>query len=264
MLFFCGCKEISEVSNATISYSYNKDGFIFIPIEDGKYLFLDTGFTMSVLFRDRIKINSTFRRFALINWRRLALVRRVDTLQIGDLIINNHNFVFTRSKNTHHKNDSTIVGIIGMDILSKKYSYFDIKNQTITFSDEKKAQTRLPILVLTYQSPTRPVSSLRINGTMFENVLFDTGFNCFLALLENDKVKLNNQNNLQQALNTDFLGNQRVVCIGQFDFIQMNDINFQAQAISFGHRIRMLGMRFVMQFSSFSIDPFEKKIKFFE
>jgi len=261
-------------SDVIFHYSLCNNERIIIPFEDGKFFFLDTGFCESTLYRDRININSTFEGFSIVNWRRLSQTRRVDSLQIGDLTVKNHCFTFEKSRDTNFENDIAIVGTIGMDILSQKYSYFDIKNQIITLSSEEKAQTRPPSLVLTYKSPTMPPGmpfaapimpfvDLHINGNTFENVLFDTGFDGFLALLKKDKTKFDIRQKLT-AIRTGYLNNTRRLSAGQFDTVQINGENFSDQMIFFGERTRLLGMKFIKQFSSFSIDPFERKIMFFE
>jgi len=260
-------------SDAIFHYSLCDQGII-IPFEDGKFLFLDTGTSESDFYKDRVNINSTFGGFALVNWRRLSQIRRVDSFQIGGLTVKNHDFTFEKSKGTVFENDTTIVGTMAMDILSQKYSYFDIKNQIITLSSEKKAQTKPPSLILTCKSPKMPPGmpfvapimpfvDLHINGNTFENVLFDTGFDGFLSLLKKDKTKFDIQQTLP-AITTGYLNNTRRLYASQFDTVQINGVNFSDQMIFFGERTRLLGMKFVKQFSSFSIDPFEKKIEFFE
>ena len=267
--FFCGCINYytrAEFDDLTVDYFYNDFGFIIIPSGEGKYILVDTGAEISTLFRDRAKTNSIIRGFALTNNQHLSPIKRVESFQIGDLTIRNHNFVVTRSRNTFHKNDTTIVGIIGMDIFSLKHSYFDIKNQTITFSDEKKVQTKLLSLVFSYKSPRRPVSDLCINGYTFENVLFDTGFNAFLALLEKDKNKLSTTSFccMGTSIVFDFFNNKQFVHSETPDSVLINRVIIANPTISYGHKSRLLGMEFVKQWSSFSIDPFEKKIEFFK
>jgi len=265
---FYGCaKQITstEISNATINYTYNSHGFIVIPLGDGAYILIDTGATGSLIFSDRKKIDSKpIIGQGVINQVDTFPIKRKNIFQIGDLVIKNHNFVFAKAKNTVFNKETAIVGVIGMDILSQKHTFFDLKNQTITFSDKRNVQCTPPSLIFSYELPNRPYFNLCVNGIVFENVLFDTGFNCFLTLLEKDKAKLNSQNHLQQTSNIDFFNNQRTIYSGQFNSIQINDISFYNQMYSFGARTRLLGMGFVRQFSSFLIDPFERKIMFFE
>ena len=268
-VFFYGCINYytrAKINDAIVDYFYNDFGLMIIPLGEGKYILVDTGTEISTLFRDRVQINSTIRGFALTNNQRISPIKRVESFQIGDLIIRNHNFVLTKSRNTLQANDTTIVGIIGMDILSLKHSYFDIKNQTITLSDEKQVQAKPPSLVFSYKSPRRPVSDLCINSYTFENVLFDTGFNVFLALLEKDKNKLSTTSFCCMGTSVvfDFSKNKRFVYSETPDSVQINGVSIANPIISYGHKSRLLGMEFVKQWSSFSIDPFEKKIEFFK
>jgi len=236
-----------------------------VPLGDGRYFLLDTGTEMSIVFRDRIRIKSVFRKFGLINRQRLAPIRNAKSFQIGDLLIENFDFVHKKSRNTLWENDTTIVGIIGMDIFSKKYSYFDIKNQIITFSSERKNQIELPSFVFFYKSPIRPLSNLCINGIVFENVLFDTGFNSFLDLLETDKEVLNLQILAEKTMMQDILNNLRSAYRKTPDFIKINNVRFDTPTIIYSkpRHPRLLGMGFVRHWSSFLIDPFERKIEFY-
>jgi len=242
-----------------------------VPISEGKCFFIDIGAEKSAVFSDRLKLNSSFVRIHLVNRQRLLSARRVDAIQIGDLLIENHNFIFMRAKNTVFESDTMIVGIIGMDILSRKYSFFDIKNQTITFSDKKKEnQTENFSLVLSYgyrRATNLPfLEYLDVNGTVFEHVLFDTGFNGFLELLKEDKERIDEQEFQIKSTSTaqGLLNEQFPAYRTRFDSLSINGIDFQDQTVFFGERIRLLGMEFVKQWSSFSIDPFEKKIEFFK
>ena len=262
-LFFWECINRKEISDTTISYFYDKNGLITISLEDGKSFVIDTGADASLIFSDRLKVNSTIRGVFWVNKKRLLSFKKVDSLQIENLLIKNHNFVFEKAKNTVFEKDTTIVGIIGMDILSQKYCYFDVKNQTIIFSDEKKVQTDTPSFVFSYKSSKIPVSDMCINGIMFEDVLFDTGFNLFLKLFETDTGKLNNQPILRQDTNYDFSGNQLLTYHEQYDSVLINGVNFQNQEISYGQNYHLLGMKFVKCWSSFSIDPFKKEIEFY-
>ena len=270
MLLLAGCTQHNrhtKISDITIRYSYdNTHEFIIIPLGGGRYFLLDTGTEKSIVFRDRIKIKSTFRQFALLNRQRLISIRNAKSFQIGDLLIENFNFVYMRSRNTLWENDTTIVGIIGMDILSQIYSYFDIKNQTIIFSNERKNKAESPSLILSYKKPTRPLVSLCINGIAFEYVLFDTGFNRFLGLLKTDKEILNLQVEAMGALIQGIIGNSRPAYRKTPNYVKINNVVFDAPIIMYSrtHIPRLLGMGFIRQFSSFSIDPFERKIMFFE
>ena len=264
-IYFLCDKKHTEINNATINYSYTNAGLITLPLKNGKYFIVDTGSKMSYIFSDRIEINSNIRGvFLIMDEKRLLPIKRIDSLQIEEkLLIRNHDFIFIKSENTLHKNDTTIVGLIGMDILSQKHCYFDIKNQTITFSDKKRTQTELPFFVFSYKLSTRPLSDLCINGNVFEDVLFDTGFNLFLELLEKDKEKRNIQTPLEKDIMRDFFNNQHVVCFEKLDSVDINDVRFRNLTISYGQKNRLLGMVFVKCWSSFVIDPFNKKIEFY-
>jgi len=270
-------KDLTKVNDATVSFFHHKicdsreTSIMVVPISEGKYFFIDIGAEKSAVFSDRLKLNSSFVRIHLVNGQRLLSARRVDAIQIGDLLIENHNFIFMRAENTVFESDTIIVGIIGMDILSRKYSFFDIENQTITFSDKKKEnQTENFSLVLSYgykRATNLPfLEYLDVNGAVFENVLFDTGFNGFLELLKKDKEKIDEQEFQIKSISIahGLLNEQPPAYRTKFDTLSINGIDFQSQTVFFGERIRLLGMEFVKQWSSFSIDPFEKKIEFFK
>ena len=255
-----------KVSDAIIHYSYCNFGLIAIPFQDGKYFILDTGATRSAVLRNRTEIRSSFRGLGLLNRERTVPIRTARSVQIGDLLIENFNFVYLRARNTLWENDTTIVGVIGMDVFSEIHSYFDIKNQTITFSNERKNKTELPSFVLSYENPIRPLVDLYVNGIVFEDVLFDIGSDGFLGLLKTDKDVLNLDVEPRIGTNRDILNNEWSFYRKTPYFIEVNDVKFATSTVSYSrNRLpRLLGMRFVKQFSSFLIDPFEKKIKFFE
>ena len=169
-----------------------------------------------------------------------------------------------KSKNTLFENDTAIVGVIGMDILSQKHCYFDMKNQTITFSDDKKNQTDSPYLVLSYKLSNKPLIDLSINGSVFEDILFDTGFNSFMQLFEEERKKLNVQIlPLKEDTCYDFFNNKYIVNFEEHDSLKINDVTFSKPFVYYGKRLRLLGIVFVKCWSSFSIDPFKKEIEFY-
>jgi hypothetical protein len=137
------------------------------------------------------------------------------------------------------------------------------KNQTITFSDKTHTQAELPTLVFSYNTLNISKLDININGNTFENVMFDTGFDCFLELLEKDREKLNIQTSLKNAEYNDIFNNQRLVYFDEPDSVKINDAIFSNQRILYGQGSRSLGIKFVKCWSSFSIDPFKKEIEFY-
>lgn len=264
-LCFLSCKKQIEVSNATLKYSYESKGLLVISMKNGKSFIIDTGADRSFIFSDRIKINSTIRGKVKVRANNVQslFLRKIDSLQIGDWLIKNNHFVFMKGNSSAFKNDTNIVGIIGMDILSQKYCYFDIKNQTITFSDKKEIEAKSPSFIFVYEISGTPKSNINVNGTVFEDVMFDTGFNTFLELFEDDRKKLNLQTSVQTDTFYDIFNNQRLVCYQKPDSIEINDVLFTSPQIIYGKKYRLLGTGFVSRWSSFSIDPFKKEIEFY-
>ena len=262
LLCFLSCKRPPEISNATVNYSHDSKGLLVISMKNGKSFIIDTGADASLIFSDRIKINSSARGLTQINNKKIFFIRKIDSLQICGLSIKNHNFVFMKADSSFWKNDTNIAGLIGMDILSQKYCCFDVKNQTISFSDEKQ-QTTIPSLILSYKSPTQPLSDININGNIFKDVIFDTGFDCFLELLEEDRKKLNFSDSLQKEDRYDLFNNLRPVYFDKPDSLEINDVVFQSPKILYGQKHRLLGLKFATHWSSFLIDPFEKRIEFY-
>lgn len=265
-ILVCACTNSSrtEINNATIGYEYSNRGHIVVLLEKGKYLLFDTGSEKSIIFNDRISVTSTPEGTVRVNKQYSLPVGKVVSFQIGDLRIKNHSFVFNNSKNTVFQNDTAIAGIIGLDILSQKYCYFDIQNRTITFSDKKETQSVSPAFVLNYKSSNRLASNINIDHkTILKDVLFDTGYNLFLELLENDRVKMNRHTSLQQDTNYDIFNNRRITYFEYVDSILINNTCFQNCTISYGQKSRFLGMEFAKHWSSFSIDPFNRKIEFY-
>jgi len=268
--FLPGCtnhNNRAEINDATICYSYSNLGYIVIPISEGKYFFIDTGAEMSFILSDRLNINAVDVGTAWVNGKEKLPLKRVDSLQIGDLLITNNDFVFGIAENSFFgkepTKDTTIVGMIGMDILSQKYCYFDIENQTITFSDEKISKTASPSLVFSYKSPERPLGDLYINDILFEDVLFDTGFNLFFKLRESDKEKLTKQAMIRQDTNYDFFGNYLLTFHEQFDSLSIDGVLFSDKEMSYGQKYRLLGMEFIKHWSIFMINPFKMEIEFY-
>jgi hypothetical protein len=268
LLFFsCGqnrsSKNRSEVSNGVISFSYCNSDLLVISMKDGKSFIIDTGSDISLIFSDRMRINSTIRGFTVVNRKYLSLVKRIDSLQIGNILIKNHDFVFEKAVNTFFKSDTTIVGLIGMDILSQKFSYFDMKNQTVTFSNKKITQTEDPFFIFDYKSRNRPTSDVNINGNIFKDVLFDTGFDSFLELLEDDRKILNLHDTLKNITGYDIFNNKYLHYFEEPDSIKISNNVIQNPIIIYSKEFRLLGIKFAKQWSSFSIDPFKKEIEFY-
>ena len=266
-LCFLSCKRLPEISNATVNYSYNSKGLLVISMKNGKSFIIDTGAEMSFIFSDRLNINSLDIGTALVNGEKTLPFKRVDSLQIGKLLITNNDFVFEIAENgflgKESTKDTNVVGVIGMDILSQKYCCFDIKGQTIRFSYKKEPKKELPSLILSYKSSKRPFLDLCINGVLFEDVLFDIGFYHFAKLGETDRKKLSKQTFIRQDTNYDFSGNQLLTYHEQFDSLLINGTLFSDKEISYGQKYRLLGIEFVKCWSSFVIDPFKMEIAFY-
>jgi hypothetical protein len=66
-------------------------------------------------------------------------------------------------------------------------------------------------------------------------------------------------------MRADYFNNQHPSYQKIPDSIIINDVRFDTPVISFrpSRCSRLLGMKFVMHWSSFSIDPIEKKIEFY-
>ena len=105
-LCFLSCKKRPEISDAIISYFYDKNGLVTVSSENGKSFIIDTGADGSIIFSDRIKINSSITGTIQINRKNSFFTRRIDSLHIGDLLIKNHNFVFMEADNSLWKNDT--------------------------------------------------------------------------------------------------------------------------------------------------------------
>lgn len=261
--YSCSCQGQLEINDATVNYSYDSKGLMHISMAEGKSFIIDTGADGSIIFEDRIHIKSTISGTTLVNNQKKTFIHTIESLQIGNLLIKNCNFVFMKTDNTVWQNDTSIVGIIGMDILSQKHTYFDIKNQTITFSDNKKVKPEPPTLILPYKSTKSPAFDLIVNGIVFDNILFDTGFDLFLKLPVAEMDTFNNYTSLRTSFSSDILDSQLFDYHKSFDIIVINGIIFSDQEISFSQNYRLIGMMFIKCWSGFSIDPFKKEITFY-
>jgi hypothetical protein len=265
IICFYGCVTNGEIITNVAEFQYNPFGERIIIQEKSSnaYFIIDTGSEESVIFSDRFSLPSKFKGIKIVNNSRISYLRKLDSITFGKIILRNQNFMFMSSKHTFFVNDTNIVGIIGMNILSQKYCFFDLKNQTLTLSDKKDPQTETPFFIFSYKSSSRLLSDLFINGNIFKNVLFDTGSSSFLALLEKDRKKINTQSSLKEDINYDFFNNQHQIYIEQPDSLAINNIRFINPIISYNQKHRLLGMKFVTCWSSFLIDPFNKTIEFY-
>jgi hypothetical protein len=81
--------------------------------------------------------------------------------------------------------------------------------------------------------------------------------------LEDDREKLNLRDTLKNTNGYDIFNNKCLQHFEEPDSIKINNIIIQNPIIIYSKEFRLLGIKFVKQWSSFSIDPFEKEIEFY-
>ena len=242
-----------------------------IEADDSNWYLIDTGFTHSVLFRDRIDIPFQTRGVRRVNRSRIVLWGRVDSINMGGLIVKNHNFAFMSSRNTvFAQKMPNVIGVIGMDILSQRHSFFDIENQRLYLSTSPHG-TLYPCFTLSYtmERRNRPFVSLTINDTEFNNILFDSGYNQFLRLNETEiglikSIASTSKIGKSNSESTDALNNTRMFPTITVDSLDINGFDFTGRLpIQFTNSTQLLGSAFILAWRAFSINPETKTINFY-
>ena len=242
--------------------------FIGIEADDSSLYIIDTGATHSLLFRDRIDIAFQTRGIRRVNRRQIVLWGSVDSLCLGGLIVKNHNFAFMSSRNTMFANMPNVVGVIGMDTLSQRHSFFDIKNRRLYLSTSLHG-TLHPCFTMQYtMERNSPLVSLTINGTEFNNILFDSGYNQFLKLNETEIGNITSSGSMVESSFelTDFLNRSQMFTTITFDSLNINGFGLTGEIpIHFTNNssTQLLGSAFMLAWRGFSINPETKTINFY-
>jgi hypothetical protein len=162
--------------------------------------------------------------------------------------------------------DSDIEGILGMNVIGKTNWLIDFETERIrsTLSFEPNEN---PVLVLSFSSLKRPKISITINDSIkIDNILFDTGSDDCLTLLEEDIQKISvcstpveTFHNYYSGLYTDSV--KRNV----FLYKQMNINGLEMDSIAITQeKTRLMGTAFLKRFAKVFFDSKNGQIKFYK
>lgn len=262
-------KETQLPEQCVIPYYFDSYGYMYIQTDDFKRFILDTGAETSILFKENTNVSSSFQRFNKINKKEIAFVKTVDLLEIGELSIRNHPFAFLSITQTFHYPNEYLAGIIGMDILSQRFFFFDREKQLIYISKEKPSSLKaFPDLTLFYKEKTKPLITVSINEQIIDNILLDTGYNIFLALKHSDFIPGKKNKGKKKKKNTSFFNDKYDVLEAYYDTISVNDIIYSGSRynripVIFNEELRILGNNFFSTWPSFYINPEDQSFGFY-
>lgn len=261
------CTETELPENLVLDMYIDENGYYYIADTDSNKYLIDTGVEKSILFEDKgISGGYAFDGLYKISNKKMAISKKVD-IKIDDLIIKSHSFIILSRNNTIHHNDIHLAGIIGMDILSKRHWIFDNQTLSITMTSEPEELEKYDkILVLPYQRPLHPYLTLTINDIKFENILFDSGYNTFLAIKRKDHIKGKMRRKREQE-NTSFLNEKEKVTTTSYRSITINDIRFrggtQVTRVP-DNEDRIIGNHFLRHWSAWEINTNSQELNFYQ
>ena len=244
--------------------------FIISDTQGGKYL-LDTGSSDSYLDTKAIhslRKNNYQSKFysSSVNQQKGFRSETIEKVNFSSFTIKHSRFTHLPDDSPIRKISNDFKGIIGMNILSQKISYWNIKEGVFILGYLHRV-IDMPALVLKYQDEKRvPTVNVRIDNIQYRDVLLDTGYYNFLGLQDSSEVDFTLDSFV--TLNNDILGNTIQTTTYNTNSITVNGhplVDDKSFRISVGDfSANLLGYGFFAYWDYFVIDPFRKEFRFYK
>lgn len=185
MAISCSEKPPKEVNCVERLFIHEELKNLYIEdIHKNKYI-LDTGAEASLLFDSTFFKENIFSKIGIdrikINEHKIA--NRAGTnilIQFKTFTLEGERFIFV-PHNVLSASDNTIKGLIGMDILSKNNTYWNISDGEFILNYDSISAVQ-PKLTLKYEKEKLPTTKISINSVQIDNIILDTGHNLAIVL----------------------------------------------------------------------------------
>ncbi|MBR4512249.1 MAG: hypothetical protein IKO59_05580 [Bacteroidales bacterium] len=267
LFFFIGnywvsCKsKTTKIKLKTNSFRYLSD---LIVLSGGDTAFImDSGSSCSFIFRCECKKKPVGVARVKDSNGRVKLLGFYFFKHIGLHFIDIHN-MFAPYYDTACEIDSSIIGTLGMDVISGSNWHFCFKDSTV---EQYALNTPYPVpkknLLLVYSKEKSPLTTLNIDGLLCHGLLIDIGCNIDLSLEENVLKKLSAQNFKADSGNgiTRSTFSEKAVRNYMFDSININNNFYKKMEISerkFGPSL--IGLSFFRRFDHMFWDSGRKRV----
>lgn len=271
---FTSCRTFQVDTSAHSSqqlYQSQNNKYFLISDSNGRQYLLDTGSSDSYLDADIIAFlrKNDYQNKAsqsTTNKQKGLQSENILLLKFPSFSIKNGRFTYF-PKNSPIRNISPkLVGIIGMNILNQKVSYWNIKEQTFKLG-YILSKSQKPALTLRYfESGRIPCVDIIMNAIHYDDVVLDTGYYNFIRLKTNHSINFNSEYFVSH--NNDMLGNSTKTTTYNTKQLTVNGYQLYDKdglLISLGDfENQLLGYSFFAYWDYFIIDPIKKEFLFFK
>ena len=260
----------SKVSYGTFCFDKNKEKLFL-----NDTLLWDTGSSGSLLYeehKNKIPHRTAF-GYALIfdSFHKTQLQKLYYSSQFNPIAsLNISNFCFIMQDLPEIMQDSTEIGLLGMDVISKANWMIDFNLEKVSIlpQNAKHETEYCPQLTLQYQRNKKPKTQLDFSVCKLEKVLIDAGSNCELTLLKSDIEIINKKYKPVDTLTVSTHGihsiNPTIQNLYVYDSITINNICFKNVEIIEGNIKRLIGFKFFKRFDKVFLNTKEKCFYFYE
>ena len=274
MAYSCSNNSSREANTVERLYIHENLNIPYIEDTDRNKYILDTGAEASLLFDTTLFEEGFFSNIGLnrvkINGQKKPNPTGINKkITFKTFALEGERFIYVSNYGLL-SSDSTIKGLIGMDILSKSNSYWNIpKGEFIINYDS--ATIEEPQLTLKYKKSNLPITNIEINTIPVENILLDTGHSLAVILPQNYMSKYGLESiDLLEGETINFYSTQTNSVYYITDTLKINNYVLQyKQPISFAFSdfnrgTAILGFPFFTYWDYFAIDVSTKKIHFYK
>ena len=258
----------SKVSHGTLHFDKNKEKLF---LNDS--LLWDTGASGSLLYEKYINIIphkiAIGYTWLFDSFNKIQLKKLYYSSQFSPITsLNINNFCFIMYDLSEIMQDSTEIGLIGMDVISKVNWLIDFNSETASiFPQNEKYKAENPQLALQYKRNKRPKTQLDFSACKFEKVLIDAGSNCELTLLKSDIEIINEKYKPIDTLTVSTYGihstKPTIQNLYIYDTITINNVCFHNVEIIEGSVKRVIGFKFFKRFEKVFLNTTEKRFYFY-
>lgn len=261
----------TSVNSSQKLYQANNGKYFLISDSENRQYLLDTGSSDSYLDVDVIASlrKNNYQNKAIqstTNQQKGFQSENILLLKFPSFSIKNSRFTYLPKNSPIRSISSKLVGIIGMNILNQKISYWNIKEQTFKLGYPRLKSQR-PTLTLKYYDSNRiPYVDIIMNALHYDHLILDTGYFNFIRLKTNHSINFNSEFFVSQ--NHDVLGNSTTTTNYNTKSIVVNGSDLYDEKgflISLGDfNNELLGYSFFAYWDYFIIDPVRKEFLFFK
>lgn len=263
LFLYSGCRTTKiELKDPNVEDLLESNKYFIISDKQGNQFLLDTGSSSSYISDNYLSEFIERAERASINSKEGFTRVAIGCIDFNSFQLENFRFTLIPSNSPIFDISDNLVGIIGMDILSRQVSYWNIHNGTFIFGFDTPLHIK-PKLILKYNFDKVPFVNLIINGKGYKNIIMDTGYYNLLGV---KSIKSDFGDNYVRSQSRDVLGNVIETLKYKIDSINIQGVNLNNEMyLSVGKfKYELLGSDFFSFWDFFVIDPQSKEFRFYK